>query len=122
MVTARSIIEYLQKQVEEKKNLPKEVWLDAALKLTILSFDEIDKLVDMEQKLGQKKVEMYDSRFQATSPTQIDLTKKPSVAEVELRTEGTQEYADVKKQRAFCKVIEEMIRVAKLSARLNEFV
>lgn len=110
MVTARSIIEYLQQQVESKKQLPKEVWLDAALKLTILSLDEIDKLIDLEKAFGQKKVE------------ELDKQEKHNISEIKLRMEATEEYAAVKKQKAFCSVIEEMIRVAKLSARLNEFV
>ena len=110
-VTARGIIEYLQKAVEEKKQLGKDVWLDAALKLTVLSLDESDILIDMEKILGQKKVEMWEVQ-----------TGKKNIAEINMKIEATDIYAQVKKQKIFLGVIEEMIRVAKLSARLNEFV
>lgn len=108
-VTVKSILEFLSAQVAAKKTLSKDIWLDAALKLTVLSLDEVDKLADMEQKLAQKKVDMLERQ------------EKRNISEIELRTEATEEHKEVTKQKALLKVAEEMIRVAKLQARLNEF-
>lgn len=109
-VSARSIIEFLQKSIEDKKQLDKDVYLDAALKLTILSLDENELLSRMEKELAQKKAEMWKNQ------------EKKNISEIEMLSDSLPETEKIKNQKFFLKTIEEMIRVSKLIARLNEFV
>ena len=107
-VTTKSIIEWISEKVEEKKaDFDTSFWINVSLKLSILIGDEHGKLVDFRQALARKKLEIKDSQ------------EKMSVAEAELRTEATQEYADYQKQKMFVEQIEEIIRVSKLLARIT---
>lgn len=108
-VTARTITEALSKAFADRKSVSKETLLDAAMKLSVLALDEVAILTEMEMNLARKKVEMLEAQ------------DKRNVSEVELRIEATEEYRDMKRQKAFVDSIEEMIHTSRLSAKLNEF-
>lgn len=111
LVTVDSILEYLQKQVESREQIPPSRWLDAAQRLNVLLGDEIDKLAEMKQKVALMKVTHYETQT------------KPSVAMSKMYVETKDEYRDMIKQEGKIDQINEFIRIAKLQARMkdNEF-
>lgn len=64
----------------------------------------------MEKELAQKKQVMWEKQ------------EKKNISEIEMLSDSLEETEKIKNQRFFLKTIEEMIRVSKLIARLNEFV
>ena len=108
-ITARTIVNALSKAFSDKRSVSKETLLDGAMKLSVLALDEIEKLVKMKQGLAQLKVDMMGGQ------------EKRNISEIEIRVEAVDEYLEMKKQEAFVKQIDEIVKVAKLSARLNEF-
>lgn len=108
-ITAKTITDALAKAFSEHKTVSKEKLLDGAMKLSVLALDEVAILTEMEMQLAKKKVGMLETQ------------DKRNVSEVELRIEATEEYRDMKRQKAFVDSIEEMIHTARLSAKLNEF-
>lgn len=108
-ITARTITNALANAFSNKVNVSKDKLLDGAMKLSVLALDEVAILTQMEQDIAKKKVAMLEAQ------------DKRNVSEVELRIEATDEYRDMKRQKAFVDAIEEMIHTARLSAKLNEF-
>jgi len=108
-ITSDLILNTLKDWIEQKKVIPATQWIDACQKLNILTLDEQEKLVELEQKVGQLKLLLLDSQ------------EKHNVSEVRLRIEATDEYKAMKFQRAKIDRIEEAIRIAKLQARLREW-
>ena len=108
-ITARTIVNALSQAFADKKAVSKERLLDGAMKLSVLALDEVEKLVELEQLEGQEKVKMLEAQ------------EKRNISEIELRLDATPLRAEIKKQRAFLKAIEEIIHTARLSAKLNEF-
>lgn len=109
-LTARHITSQLASAFSERRLVPKEKLLDAAMKLSVLILDENSRLTKMKQELAQMKVEMLARQ------------DKRNVSEVEVRIEATDEYREMKDQEKFVDSITEMIHTARLSAKLNEFV
>ena len=105
IITADTILEFLKTKIESKSQLNPDIWLDASAKLNLLLGDEIDKLVDMKQKVSEIKLEF------------LDKSDKHNVSEARLRTEATEHYRLMKKQESKCDRIEEFIRISKLIAR-----
>jgi hypothetical protein len=108
-ITARTITDVLANCFAEKKTVSKEKLLDAAMKLSVLALDEVATLTQMEQDIAKTKVAMLEAQ------------EKRNVSEVDLRIEATDAYRDMRRQKAFCEAIEEMIITARHSAKLNEF-
>lgn len=104
-ITADSILGFIEGQVESKKMLNPDLWLDAAAKLNVLRGKETDRLTDMRRKVAEVKLGYLEKQ------------EKKNVSEAELRVEASEEYANMKKQEYKCERIEEFIRIAKLNAR-----
>ncbi len=112
-VTARVIVDSLARAFEQRQAVPKERLLDAAMKLSVLSLEEVAVLTQMEQEIAKLKVLMLENQLK-------DGVKK-NVSEVEINIEATDAYREMRRQKAFVGMIEEMIHTARLSAKLNEF-
>jgi len=79
-------------------------WLDAAQKLTMLLGDEHDKLFELQQIVANLKVGC--------------LEEGTSSVEAKTRVEATDAFRSMQKQKAKIGRIEEMVRIAKIQARM----
>lgn len=105
-ITTTTIISSLKKWVEEKKIIDAHTWVDAAQKLNVLIGDEHDKLFHLQQKVAQKKSFL--------------MIEGDTAAAAKIKVEATDDYREMQKQKAYIGQIEEMIRIAKLQARLKD--
>lgn len=104
-VTCDTILQWMQKQVEEKLPINPELWSDAAEKLNILSSDETDKLFEMQQVVAQLRVNFLGEGKTATAAKML--------------VETDPRYTEARKQAAKVEQIKEAIRLAKMRARLK---
>lgn len=104
-ITVDDILAFLKEAAEDRQIISPERYLDAARNLTALLGDEIDKLSLLEQEVAQ---------FIAN-----EISAGKSVAMAKALVAATDEYREMKRQHAKIKQIEEMIRIAKLQARLK---
>ena len=107
IITTDSIIGWLQSQVEQKLPVDAHVWLDACQKITVLLGTEHDKLFELEQMVAKEKVEWIE--------------KGKTAVEAKMRVEMGGTYKEARKQQAKIKRIEEMVRIAKIQARMKDF-
>ena len=104
---SKAIIEWAKERMEQtKSNLDPQVWVEVALKLTILLGEENALLYELQQAKARKQLEL-----------QVD---DMSVAQSKLLLEATDEYRNYHQQKALIEQIAELIRVAKLQARINQ--
>lgn len=103
-VTSDIIIEYMKEQVESKKPIPKEMWLDIAFKLNLLRIDEAKLLNKMRQEVAQKKFDIMTRQ------------EKRNVAAVELEVETSDEYRFMRDQEDKLYSVDEFIRISKKNA------
>lgn len=106
LVTVDTIIDWLKSSVEKKQVIDAHTWVKAAQQLTVLLSDEHDLLFDLEEGLAKKRLEIIESG----SP----VSKAKAVIEADPM------YTKRQKQKARIGRIEEMIRVAKIQARLKD--
>jgi hypothetical protein len=106
LVTTETILTWLQTSVEERQIIGPSMWLDAAAKLTVLLGDEHDKLFDLQQQVAQMKVQSMEDGDTA--------------ARAKIKAEATDVYKAMCSQRARIERIEEMVRVAKIQARMKD--
>ena len=106
-VTAQSIIDWLQDQVENKIPVAPHQWLDAGIKLVALVGGEHDKLFELEQIVSQKKVDLIQN-------------EDMSVAKAKTIVEATDEYKQMKRQKAFINQIDDMYTASKKYASLKD--
>ena len=106
MITTDSILETFKIWVEEKKPIDAHLWIDGAQKLNILIGDEHDKLFDLMQNIAHWKV--------------YYLAQNLTVANAKIQVEAKDEYKLMLRQKAKIGQIEEMIRIAKIQARLKD--
>lgn len=99
----------IEQEIAEKKVVMPLQWLDLALDLNRIIYDEQDKLFDLEQQVALRVEEEA-----------IKLEKR-NMAAAENKVKGTDLYKDMRRQRAKCERIEELIRLAKHQAKLREF-
>lgn len=104
--TVDTVLARLEANVVESAILPPTTWIDAALALTALLGQEHEKLFLAQQKLAQKKAEIVESG--------------KSVASSNLTVQGSDEWVWMKMQEAKIGRVEEMIRCAKIRARLAD--
>lgn len=107
VITTDTIINWLQNQVEQKLPVDAYTWLDACQKITVLLGAEHDKLFEIEQRVAQDKVEWIENG--------------KSAVEAKARVEGSNNFKEARKQQAKIKRIEEMVRIAKIQARMKDF-
>ena len=104
LITTDTIINAMKGWVETKHPISPDVFVDAAGKLAILVGDENDKLFFLQQDVAKLKV--------------MHIESGDSVAAAEVKTEASNLYRDMCVQKAKIEQIQEMIRIAKLRARL----
>lgn len=100
------ILDFLKESVRNKDMIDAHTWVDAAQKLNVLIGDEHDILFDLQQQIAQKRVELME--------------KGKNVSQAKLMVEALDVYREMSRQRARIEQIEEMIRIAKLQARLKD--
>ena len=103
-VSSDFILGYLKELVEEKKAIPREVWLDCAFKLNLLRLDEGQLYTKMRQAVARKKLDIFKAQ------------EKRNVAAAELEIEATDEYRFMRDQEEKLQVVEEFVRIAKKNA------
>lgn len=106
MIDTDLILSTMKGWVETKTVIDAHTWVDASQKLNVLIGDEHDKLFDLQQKVAQMKVAY--------------ITEGKSVSDAMSRVEAEDLYRDMQRQKARISQIEEMIRIAKLQARLKD--
>lgn len=106
LVTVDGIMAYLRKCVEEKIQLHPSLWVDAALKLVVLLDDEHDLLFKLEQAVAVNRVNLMKDGMNAT--------------QAKMHVEALDEYREAKAQKARIGRIDEMIRIAKVQARMRD--
>ena len=105
LVTVDTIIDYLKDCVEQRLPIGPDVWLDAAQKLVALSSDESERLFELQHELAVIKMQQMEDGATA--------------AKAKIFAEAFPEYKDMQKQKARIEQIQEMVRIAKLQARLR---
>lgn len=106
MVTTDTILDTMRDYVESKVPIAPTTWLDAGIKLVALMSTETDLLIDLQQKVAEQKVALYDGGYETS-------------AEVKIRIEAKPEYATMKKQEAKVKRINEFIMMSKKYATIR---
>lgn len=103
--TVDTIMESLNQIVSEKKSLSPHYWVEAAKFLNVLIGDEHGKLWKLKQKIAQQRA--------------VFIRECKTVAEAKVMIEGTDDYRESKILEAKIDQVNEMIRLAKLQARLT---
>lgn len=103
-VTADLIIGWLKEQVESRKIISKEIWLDCAFKLNLLQPDEVHEAEILRQAVAQEKLKILKAQ------------EKRNVAAAELEIEASDEYRFMREQENKVDRIEEFIRITKKNA------
>lgn len=96
---------WLTNQVQNKLPVSPQQYVESAAYLNILIGEEHDKLIDLENQVAKIRQEL--------------LPNCKSVAEVKVHVEAEEVYAQMRKQQAYIKQIEETIRISKLYARMK---
>ncbi len=104
--TVDDILKNLQNEAESAKQLNPELWIDYAQILATLIGDEQTKLLDLQQEVAILKVAF--------------IRAGDSVAMAKAKVEAMDKYKEMKQQEAKIKRIEEIIRIAKIHARLSQ--
>ena len=105
-ITVDSILGTLNGYVKNKQFMSAHDWVNTAQKLNVLIGEEHDKLFELEQEIAQLKVGY--------------LSNGDTSASAKTKVEALETYKSMQKQRAKIKQVEEMIRIAKLQARLKD--
>lgn len=105
LITTDLILDTLKEWVEKKMPISPHLWVDAGLKLNMFKSDETAKLYDMQQKVALRKVALIENG--------------DSVSMAKAKTDASDEYKFYKIQEAKIEMIEEMIRLAKVQARMT---
>lgn len=106
IITIDTIVNYLKECVEHKVPVDAHTWTDAAQKMIVLLGDEHDKLYDLEHSLASQRVVLIEGGYNSTKAKQY--------------IEATEDYKNSRKQKARIGRVEEMIRIAKIQARLKD--
>lgn len=103
-ITVDTITNFLQECVETKKILDPEEWLRAAQSLNVLLQNEQDELFMLEQQVAEmRKNHLLDGKTVAYAKTMV---------------EASNEFANMKRQKAKIDRVLETIRLAKRNAVL----
>ncbi len=103
--TVDTIIEYLEESVRLKRPVSPGEWLDACQFLSLLMGDETDKLLELQQKDAQAKLDLMEAG--------------KSAAHAKIAVEASENYKCTKRQEAKIDRVVEMIRISKLQARMR---
>ncbi len=105
-ITTDTILNTMQSYVESKVPIAPTTWLDAGIKLVTLMSDETDKLIELQFKVAELKVLLFDG-------------EDKTAAEIKVRIEATHEYTDMRRQDAKVKRINEFVMLAKKYATIR---
>lgn len=105
IVTSDTILNWLKDQVEHKRPIPPEVYLDMSIKLNLLKSDDNDRLIEKRHQLALKRAE-YVNEGGTSSAANIRLEADPL-------------FMEVKKLEAKIETIKEAVRQGKLYARIK---
>lgn len=105
MRTCETIIDSFTQRIGNREAIAPEEWMQAALFMNVLQLDEKAKLFELEQTYTSKIIE------------RTAVGDSHALAEKLAKT--SEEWLRFKKQEAFCKQIEEFIRLAKKHATIN---
>ena len=100
-VTSDKILSWAISQVEGKKSISRELWLEIAFRLNLLRIEESQLVNKMRQEVAKKKLELFRAQ------------EKRNVSAVELEVEATDEYRFLKDQEDKIYSIDEFVRIAK---------
>lgn len=106
LITVDSILDWLKACIEQKMPVDAHQWVEAALRLNVLVVDEHDMLFTMQQAVSKKRVELLEGGKNATQAKMI--------------VEASDEYRLTQSQKARIGRIEELVRIAKVQARLKD--
>lgn len=105
--TVDDILNVLQDWSANKMPIDPGAWLDASLKLVALVGVESDKLFELESAIAN---------FKATLMEEPGMT----AAKAKIRAEASPQYLESRKLKAKVERVYEMIRLAKLRARMGD--
>ena len=108
LVTVDTIVDFLKEKTENKIPISPSLWVDAAEKINVLLEDDQKKLFDLQQKVAQSKL-----AFLAEDP-------KRNVSKARIEVEASDVYREMQIQKAKIGRHQELIRIAKLQARIND--
>ena len=104
-MNADEVIQQIEDVLDKKLPMSPSYWVEQAEQLNILSSDETDRLTVLAKKAAYKQLEW------------VEMGK--SMAESELRVKTTDEYQELQNQKAKVERIKEIIRLAKVHARMK---
>ncbi len=107
VVSSDTILNWLKAQVESKRVIAREEWLDVAFRLNLLRIDEAQLYNKMRQAVAKKKLEILKGQDK----------KNVSLAEAEI--ESLDENLFMRDQEDKIYSIDEFIRIAKKSSDIN---
>lgn len=106
LVTIDVIINWLTKQVEEKQPIDAHLWIEIGFKINALLQNESEKLFILEQNVAHmRKMLIEDGK---------------TVAYAKVMIEATDEYRQMKLQKAKIDRALEHVRLSKINARLSQ--
>lgn len=100
-ITSDTILDWVKGQVENRKLITKDEWLDIAFKLNSLLLVEVELFNKLHNEVAKNKLEILKAQ------------EKRNVAMAEVETEASQEYLDMKNQQAKVDNINQFIMIAK---------
>lgn len=103
--TTDYILNKLQNEAETAKTMNPELWLDYAQILAALIGVEQIKLADLQQRVAQLRVDL--------------MSKGDNVSAAKIKVEATTEYKEMRLQEMKLKRVDEIIRLAKIQARIS---
>lgn len=106
MITTDIILSQLKEWVEEDAVIDAHQWINEAQKLNVLISEEHAKLFNLQQIVAKNRVELIE--------------KGDTVAKAKAKVEAMDIYKEACIQKAKIDQIEEMIRIAKIQARLKD--
>lgn len=100
-VTSNTILDWVKEQVENKKLITKDGWLDIAFKLNSFLLEETETFNLLHSEVAKKKLAILRSQ------------EKRNVAMVEVEIEASEEYLKMRNQQAKVDNINQFIMIAK---------
>jgi hypothetical protein len=104
--TLDKIIVWLNDVIENKKQITPSAWLEIASKMNVLLGNETDELAELHQKISQMKLDLIEGGATATK--------------AKIAIESTDAYKAYLKLKAKISRVEELIRLAKIMARMKD--
>jgi hypothetical protein len=104
LVTTDTILGFLKDEVQSKRALNPDIWLDSAFKLNLLLADEHTELENLRLLIAKKKLSILERQ------------EKRNVSAADLEIEASEEHRAYKLQEHKVGRIEEFIKIAKKNA------